>query len=182
MAGRLRTAAALACLSFGASGCATLLGYPPSPPSAEDIARTSEKMAALPRAAQAEIQVRAAVEQIAAAASAITPELRWTWSGDRVEAACAGTYGSAGGIGIGLPRLLAEGSVPADAWPAFQDTARDIARTVGADDMSPGANPPHYHVGFEGSGDLDGGNTVSLNVYSSPGSMTITASTGCRLP
>lgn len=165
-----------------ASGCATLLGYPADPPSEEEIAAVAAEIAALPNSAESELTMRAVVEQVAAAASAIAPDLRWSWSGERKEGPCAGLYATTGGIGVTLPRYVAEGSVAESEWPGLQETARGLAATVDAVDMLPGSNPPHHHVNFESFGGGEWGHRTELAIYSSPGSMTITASTGCRMP
>ncbi|MBF6267611.1 LppA family lipoprotein [Nocardia farcinica] len=183
MPGRLRRALAVAVVVAAVPGCATLFGDPPPPPSPEQIARAADEVAALPRAAEAEQSLRTAVEHIAAAAAAHNPALRWSWSGERAEGPCHGPYASVGGLRVVLPRYLAEGSIPASAWPEFRRVAHEIAAAAGAVDLRPDTStPPHYHLDADGTDGAYWDNQTNLAVFAGPDSMTITANTGCRRP
>ncbi|MFI9412263.1 LppA family lipoprotein [Nocardia gamkensis] len=178
----LRWSAALAVV-VSAGGCATLLGEPAPPPSAEEIATATAELAALPSSEAAERQVAAVVEQIAAAASAIEPALRWTRGEERALGPCYGPYEHTGGRRVVLPRYRADGSLPEGAWPVFQETARDLAASVGATDMLPGgSSSPDRHVTFEGADGAKWDSNTELSVFADTRSMTITATVGCRLP
>ncbi|MBF6300969.1 hypothetical protein IU459_25985 [Nocardia amamiensis] len=179
----LRRLAAFAVVALSASGCATLLGEPDPPPSAEEIAAATAELTDLPSSEVTEQQVTSIVEQIAAAASAIEPALRWSWSEDRVLGPCYGPYAHTGGRRVALPRYLADGGLPEAAWPGFQEIARELAASVGATDMLPGSSSsPDRHVTFEGGDAADWDSNTRLSVFADARSMTITAAVGCRLP
>ncbi|MEU5761381.1 LppA family lipoprotein [Nocardia sp. NPDC047648] len=181
-AAALRWSAALAVV-VSTGGCATLLGEPAPPPSAEEIATATAELAALPASEVAERQVAAVVEQIAAAASAIEPALRWTRSEERALGPCYGPYEHTGGRRVVLPRYRADGSLPEEAWAGFQETARELAASVGATDMLPGgSSSPDRHVTFEGADGAEWDSNTELSVFADTRSMTITATVGCRLP
>ncbi|MEV6325844.1 LppA family lipoprotein [Nocardia sp. NPDC051787] len=177
----LRWAAALAAVA--ASGCATLLDEPAPPPSADEIAVAAAELTDLPSSEATEQQVASVVEQIAAAASAIEPALRWSRSEDRALGPCYGPYAHTGGRRVVLPRYRTDGSLPEAAWPGFQDTARALATSVGATDMLPGSSTsPDRHVTFEGGDGAAWDSNTELSVFADARSMTITATVGCRLP
>lgn len=181
-AAALRWSAALAVV-ISTGGCATLLGEPAPPPSAEEIATATAELAALPSSEEAEQQVAAVVERIVAAASAIGPALRWTRGEERTLGPCYGPYEHTGGRRVVLPRYRADGSLPEGAWPGFQETARDLAASVDATDMLPGgSSSPDRHVTFEGADGADWDSNTELSVFADTRSMTITATVGCRLP
>ncbi|WP_063022706.1 LppA family lipoprotein [Nocardia niwae] len=174
--------AALA-VAVSTGGCATLLGEPAPPPSAEEITAAATVLAGLPSSEVAEQQVASVAERIAAAASAIEPGLRWSRSEDRALGPCYGPYEHTGGRRVVLPRHRAEGSLPQEAWPGFQETARALAAAVGATDMLPAAaSSPDRHVGFAGSDAAEWDSNTELSVFADARSMTITATVGCRLP
>jgi hypothetical protein len=178
----LRWSAALAVV-VSTGGCATLLCEPAPPPSAEEIATATAELAALPSSEVAEQQVAAVVEQIAAAASAIEPALRWSRAEERALGPCYGPYEHTGGRRVVLPRYRADGSLPEGAWPGFQETARALAASVGATDMLPGdSSSPDRHVTFEGADGAEWDSNTELSVFADTRSMTITATVGCRLP
>lgn len=180
--GALRWSAVLA-VAASTGGCATLLGEPVPPPSAEEIAAAAAELAGLPSSEAAERDVESVVERITAAASAIEPGLRWSRSEDRALGSCYGPYEHTGGRRVVLPRHRAEGSLPPDAWPGFQETARVLAWSVGATDMLPAADSsPDRHVTFEGSDAAKWDSNTQLSVFADARSMTITATVGCRLP
>ncbi|WP_169810471.1 LppA family lipoprotein [Nocardia arthritidis] len=181
-AAALRWSAALA-VAVSTGGCATLLGEPAPPPSPEEIAAATAELAGLPSSETAEHQVAAVVEQIAAAASAIEPALRWTRSEERALGPCYGLYEHTGGRRVVLPRYRADGSLPEGAWPGFQETARAPAASVGATDVLPGGgSSPDRHVTFEGADGAEWDSNTELSVFADTRSMTITATVGCRLP
>ncbi|WP_051020850.1 LppA family lipoprotein [Nocardia araoensis] len=181
-AAALRWSAALA-VAASTGGCATLLGDPAPPPSAEEIATATAELADLPASEVAERQMSSVVAEIADAASAIQPALRWTRSEDRAEGPCYGPYAHTGGRRVVLPRYRAEDSLPDGAWPGFQETARVLAASVGATDMLPGsASSPDRHVTFEGPDGAEWDSNTELSVFADARSMTITATVGCRLP
>ncbi|WP_051023321.1 LppA family lipoprotein [Nocardia pneumoniae] len=168
--------------ALAASGCATLLGEPAPPPSADEIAAATAELTALPSSEVAEHQVASVVEQIAAAASAIEPALRWSRSEERALGPCYGPYAYTGGRRVVLPRYRAEGSLPEQAWPGFQETARALAASVGATDMLPGgSSSPDRHVTFEGGDGAEWDSNTELSVFADARSMTTTATVGCRL-
>lgn len=172
---RGRRVTVLAVVAWLATGCTILLGEPPPPPSAEEIAAAADRMAALPRSAEATRLLNDAVTQIAAAASAIEPRLVWSWGEPGGQFGCGGVYETIGGVLVALPRYVADGPIPPSAWPEFRETARALAAAAGADVMEPDfSTPDNHHVGFEGS--------ASLSIYTDYASTTITAGTGCRFP
>ncbi|WP_162272696.1 LppA family lipoprotein [Nocardia lijiangensis] len=175
--------AALAVVALTIGGCATLLGEPAPPPSADEIAATTAELTDLPSSEAAERQIASVVDQIAAAASAIDPALRWSRSEDRALGPCYGPYAHTGGRRVVLPRYHADGSLPEGAWPGFQETARALAASAGATDMLPGGNSsPDRHVTFEGADGAEWDSNTELSVFADARSMTITATVGCRLP
>ncbi|WP_159846849.1 LppA family lipoprotein [Nocardia sp. CY41] len=153
--GALRWSAAFA-VAASTGGCATLLGEPAPPPSAAEIAAARSELVGLPASEVAERQVASVVEQIAAAASAIEPGLRWSRAEDRALGPCYGPYEHTGGRRVVLPRYRADGSLPQAAWPGFQETARVLAASVGATDMLPAAasSPEARHLRGAGCGGL----------------------------
>lgn len=164
-------------------GCATLLGEQGPPPSADEIAAAAAELTGLPSSEAAERQLAAVIDQIAAAASAIEPELRWGRNGDRAFGPCYGPYEHTGGRRVVLPRYRADASLPEGAWPGFQETARVLAASVGATDVLPsGASSPDRHVTFEGADGAEWDSNTELSVFADARSMTITATVGCRLP
>ncbi|MGW4325023.1 LppA family lipoprotein [Nocardia sp. NPDC004573] len=179
--GVLRWSAAFA-VAAATGGCATLLGEPAPPPSAAEIAAARSELAGLPVSEVAERQVASVVEQIAAAASAIEPGLRWSRAENRALGPCYGPYEHTGGRRVVLPRYRADGSLPQAAWPGFQETARVLAASVGATDMLPAASSPDRHVTFAGPDAAAWDSNTQLSVFSDARSMTITATVGCRLP
>ncbi|WP_280315312.1 LppA family lipoprotein [Nocardia abscessus] len=179
----LRRPAVLVVAALTASGCATLLGEPAPPPSAEEIAAATAELADLPSSEVAEQQMASVVERIAAAASAIEPALRWSRSEDRALGPCYGPYAHTGGRRVVLPRYRADGSVAEEAWPGFQETARALAASAGATDMLPGSSSsPDRHVTFEGGDGTKWDSNTEVSVFADTRSMTITATIGCRLP
>lgn len=181
-AAALRWSIAVA-VAASTGGCATLLGEPAPPPSAEEIAAATAELTGLPSSEAAERQMAAVIDQIAAAASAIEPELRWSRSEDRALGPCYGPYEHTGGRRVVLPRYRADASLPQGAWPAFQETARTLAASVGATDVLPGGSAsPDRYVTFEGADGADWNNNTELSVFTDARSMTITATVGCRLP
>ncbi|MFC8531306.1 LppA family lipoprotein [Nocardia sp. NPDC057227] len=173
--------AALLAAACSVSGCATLLGYPPDPPSPAEYDAAAAEVAALPRSGESERALLDAVERIAAAATALAPGLEWRSDPERprVEGGCGGVYGPTGGVNVGLANRIAAGTIPADRWFELQQTARELAAAVGADDMRPGSGtPPNHHVTFDGARESDPG----ISLYADYRSLTITAHTGCRLP
>ncbi|MGK8505718.1 LppA family lipoprotein [Nocardia asiatica] len=178
-----RRCAALVLAASTASGCATLLGEPAPPPSAAEIAAATAELAALPSSESAERQVASVVEQIAAAASAIEPALRWSRSEERALGPCYGPYAHTGGRRVVLPRYRADGSLPERAWPELREAARALAASVGATDVLPGADSsPDRHVTFGGADGAEWDSNTELSVFADRRSMTITATVGCRLP
>ncbi|MET8778703.1 LppA family lipoprotein [Nocardia sp. NPDC004654] len=178
----LRAIAALAVIGLTVGGCATLLGEPAPPPSADEIAAVSAELTELPSSEVAEHQVASVVEQIVAAASALEPTLRWRQTEDRAIGPCYGPYAHTGGRRVVLPRYRTEGSLPAAAWPGFQETARALAVSVGATDMLPGgSSSPDRHVTFQGGDGARWDSDIELSIFADARSMTITAVVGCRL-
>ncbi|MFD8250346.1 LppA family lipoprotein [Nocardia sp. NPDC059691] len=178
----LRWSAVLAVAAW-TGGCATLLGEPAPPPSPEEIAAAAAELAGLPASEVAEQRMASVVEEIANAASAIEPALRWIRSEDRAVGPCYGPYAHTGGRRVVLPRYRADGSLPAGAWPGFQETARALAASVGATDMlSSAASSPDRYVTFEGPDGAEWDSNTELSVFADARSMTITATVGCRLP
>ncbi|WP_435590734.1 LppA family lipoprotein [Nocardia sp. bgisy118] len=179
----LRRLAALAVVVLTTGGCATLLGEPAPPPSADEIAAATAELTDLPSSEVAERQLTAVVDQIAAAASAIAPALRWSRTEDRALGPCYGPYEHTGGRRVVLPHYRADGSLPNGAWPGFQETARALAASVGATDMLPGADSsPDRYVTFEGWDGAKWDSNTELSIYADARSMTIAATVGCRLP
>ncbi|TQM26523.1 LppA family lipoprotein [Nocardia bhagyanarayanae] len=179
----LRSIAALAVACLTTGGCATLLGDPAPPPSADEIAAVTAELTELPSSEVAEQQVASVVEQIAAAAAALEPALRWSRIDDRAIGPCYGPYAHTGGRRVVLPRYRTDGSLPAAAWPGFQETARALAASVGATDMLPGgSSSPDRHVTFEGGDGARWDSNTELSILADARSMTITATVGCRLP
>lgn len=172
---------ALLVAACSVSGCATLLGYPADPPSPAEYDAAAAELAALPRSAESERALLDAVERIAAAATALAPWLAWSPDPERprVAGGCTGVYGPTGGVNVGLAHRVAPGTIPPDRWFELQQTARDLAAALGADDMRPGTGtPPNHHVTFASARDSDPG----ISLYADHRSLTITAHTGCRLP
>lgn len=179
----LRWPAVFAVAALAGSGCATLLGEPVPPPSADEIAAVTAELTDLPPSEVVEQELASVVEQIAAAASAIQPALRWSRSEDRALGPCYGPYAHTSGRRVVLPRYRADGGLPEGAWPRFQETARVLAASVGATDMLPGNNSsPDRHVTFEGGDGAAWDSNTVLSVFADGRSMTITATVGCRLP
>ncbi|MGV9817482.1 LppA family lipoprotein [Nocardia xishanensis] len=179
-AARLAAVSAVAVLTTG--GCATLLGEPAPPPSTAEIAAATAELTDLPSSEETERQLAAVVDQIAAAASAIDPALRWSRTEDRALGPCYGPYEHTGGRRVVLPRYRTDGSLPAGAWPGFQETARALAASVGATDMLPGDSAsPDRHVTFEGGDGAEWDSNTELSILADARSMTITATVGCRL-
>ncbi|MGK8522643.1 LppA family lipoprotein [Nocardia asteroides] len=179
----MRWLAVLAVAASTASGCATLIGDPASPPSADEIAAASAELTALPSSETAQRQVAWVVEQIAAAASAIEPALRWSPSDDGALGPCYGPYEHTGGRRVVLPRYRADGSLSEEAWPGFQEKARALAASAGATDMLPGgSSSPDRHVTFEDAAAAEWDSNTELSIFADARSMTITATVGCRLP
>jgi len=180
---RCPRAIALAAVVWLATGCTILLGEPPPPPSPEEIAEAAERVAALPRSAEATRLLRDAMTQIASAASAIEPRLVWSWGEPGGEFGCGGAYETIGGVRVTLPRYVADGPIPPAAWPEFRETARALAAAAGADVMEPDfSTPANHYVDFEGTDGTFLENRTSLSVYTDYASSTITATTGCRFP
>ncbi|MCP2315392.1 Lipoprotein [Nocardia amikacinitolerans] len=179
----LRSIAALAVACLTTGGCATLLGEPAPPPSADEIAAAAAELTELPSSEVAEQQLASVVEQIVAAASALEPALRWGFSEERGIGPCYGPYAHTDGRRVVLPRYHAEGSLPDAAWPGFQETARELAASAGATDMRPGgSSSPDRHVAFEGGDGAAWDSNTELSIFADSRSMTITAVVGCRLP
>ncbi|WP_431950478.1 LppA family lipoprotein [Nocardia lijiangensis] len=179
----VRLHAALVVVALTTGGCATLLGEPAPPPSADEIAAATAELTDFPSSESAERQVSSVVDQIAAAASAIDPALHWSRSEDRALGPCYGPYAHTGGRRVVLPRYHADGSLPEGAWPGFQEAARALAASAGATDVLPGGNSsPDRHVTFEGADGAEWDSNTELSVFADARSMTITATVGCRLP
>ncbi len=182
MSYRIRRAIAVSAVASVSSACATLLGFE-DPPSPEQIESAAAELATLPSLTASEEALRTVVEQIVAAASAVAPQLRWSRHGDRDQGPCSGPFEQAGGVLVQLPEHRAECTLPDAEWPAFQQTARELAAEIGARTVQRGfREPPEYYVGFEGSEGRSWHNQTRVHITAVPGTVTITANVGCRIP
>ncbi|GAB2699670.1 LppA family lipoprotein [Nocardia thraciensis] len=141
-------------------------------------AEAARRLQQWPSLEDTEAQMRAVVEQIAAAASELVPGLKWDWVDDRLrDDSCIEPFDRTAGQMMNLQNYWARQPIPDDQWPQFLDRARAIAATVGATAPDAMQNHPGKHdIWFSNPAD---GATIKI---ATSAATVISARTGCRLP
>ena len=159
------------------TGCAMLTEDPYAPTSAEDTARAAEVLVELPSLEAVESTLTAAIEEIAAGATALDPALHWEWSRERNRGGCWPPYDQTDGRLTYLPSLVTDSVRIADEhWPRIFELTRDVAAKIGATKVQTLQNSSAHH-------DVRFYDETGLSVrIGSKIAATITGDTGCRLP
>lgn len=141
----------------------------------EEIAAAETALRTWPSLEETETQVTTAVQQIADAATAISPTLSWKPDRPREQGGCPDAYGKTDGLSIET-QFLVSGTPIADAdWPRVLQSARDIASAIGITEIEVRADQPGNHDVKLYSND---GNKIYLG---SLDAAVLRARTGCRL-
>lgn len=173
---RWMTAVAVAAV-LTLTGCGSdVLDNPYDKPGPAVTADAAAILESLPSLEDTEVQVRTAVERIAAFVDTLVPRREWTWTRDRSAGGCLGRYGDTDGESVYSKNYLSKGPIPDAVWPAIFEQARTLAAAVGATEYETFHDDPGNHdVRFYSP------EFTSITV-SSRGNAVISSSTGCRLP
>ncbi|MFD1811001.1 LppA family lipoprotein [Rhodococcus gannanensis] len=142
----------------------------------EEIADAAAILPTRPTLEVTEAEITAAVLQIADAAGAIAPELRWEWKRERSQSSCGGAFGKTDGREVDLPNYVSAVPIPDTAWPAVLQAARDILTPLGITNLTVYVDKPGDHDVIFTS---DDGRHVDLGTKVAA---LVSAGTGCRLP
>ena len=167
--------ASIAVIAFTSTGCHMDQPYAPTPPS--DAANAVAELKALPTLEQTEAQVKAAVDEIAAATSAVVPLAKWEDLHGASTDICEHPYEQSDGKRMFLPdRVAANVAVSEADWAKIFQIAKDASAKVGATDIQAMHDEPgHHDVGFYGPAGL----FIKVGYQ---GNLGISGYTGCRLP
>ncbi|RDI68019.1 LppA family lipoprotein [Nocardia pseudobrasiliensis] len=167
-------AALAATLMMG--GCSMNDQREPTDPA--ETAAAAQRLRQRPTLEDSERQLQRVVEQIAAAATELVPELRWRWEREKTRLDCPPPYDRTDGRMLELALYVTpDQPIPDRLWPQFIERIRPIAATVGA--TAPNAvqdRAGRHDVRFVNP---DDGTTIKVG---SQVATVIGATVGCRLP
>ena len=168
-------AALAATLTLLTTACGDLMGNPYNHTD-DEIAAAAAQLPSLPTLEETEAELTAVVVQIADAATAIAPELRWEWQDERSQGGCGGAFSKTDGLKIYLQKLVTPVPISDAAWPRVLQAARDIGAPFGITELTVRVDKPGDHDVVLTS---DSGDRIMLG---SKVNALISAHTGCRLP
>lgn len=170
-----RTVLLLATMAILTTGCGDTMDTPYDHTD-DEIAAAAALLPTLPTLEDTEAQVTAAAQQIAAAATAVSPTLQFAPGRDREQGGCSGAFGKTGGLTISTRFLVSPTPIPDADWPRVLQAARDIAAPLGITELEVRADQPGRHDVMLYSED---GNKIWIDSLEGA---VVSAKTGCRLP
>lgn len=167
--------AAVAAILLTATGCHVAKPYEPTP--STDTTKAVTDLKALPSFEDTQAQVQAAVNEIAAAVTALIPAAQFEDLHGGTTDACEQPYEQTGGKRYFLPdRMAANVAVSEGDWAKIFQAAKTSAAKLGATDIQAMHDQPGNHdVGFYGPAGL----FIKVGYQ---GNVGISGYTGCRLP
>jgi hypothetical protein len=167
--------AATVAVLLAVTGCHVPRPYEPTPPS--QAAQALQQLKALPSLEDTTAQVRAAMDEITAAASRLIPSITWETPHEGSTGNCERPYEQTDGQRYFPPLRVAENvAVSEQDWAAILEAARASAAKLDATDVAVMKDQPANHdVWFTGP------TGISIKV-GYRGNLTVSGYTGCRLP
>ncbi|WP_405178684.1 LppA family lipoprotein [Nocardia sp. NBC_01377] len=157
------------------TGCGETMLDGPQTYSPAEVRQAAENMRTWPSLETTEQQVTTAIQQIADSASAINPTLQWQWRRDRNSSGtCSGAYEDTDGWYVTTQLLVSDTPIPDTDWPQILQSATQIARSFGMDQVGVLIDRPGHHDVSFGSPD---GNTLRFATFKTA---VLDATTGCR--
>ncbi len=170
-------AAGLCVAALVMTGCDDVNKDSYKPSSLDETARAAEVLAGLPSLEETEPTITAAIEKIAAGASAVDPRLQWTWQNGRSQAGCAPPFEQTAGQLVYVADYVSNSAPIQDQdWPRIYELARATASSIGATQVEVLEDEPGHHV---------------VRLYNETGTAirlgtkvaaSLAGETGCRLP
>lgn len=111
----------------------------------EEISAAEERMRSWPSLEKTEGVVATVVQQIADAAAAIAPTLRWESVDARSQGGCRVPYAKTAGVSVFLPDMVSDTPIPDADWPAVLQVARRIAAENGITEIEVRVDKPGDH-------------------------------------
>ncbi|WP_280235024.1 LppA family lipoprotein [Nocardia cyriacigeorgica] len=160
------------------SGCGSRLDDPDHPPTPDEIAHAEAMLRNLPSVQDTEHQLFALIQQIAAGAETVAPELDWEVKVDRGQntLGCPGPYSKTNGVSMATDSSYSSTPITDDRWPEVLRVSRDLAAQHGITTLTVRADEPgHHDITLHSP---DHGNEITIGTREAA---LITGLTGCRL-
>ncbi len=144
--------------------------------SADETHRARERLRTWSSLETTEQSLLTAIREIADAATALDPAVRWRWRRERgVSGTCPGPYENTAGRFVTTWSFVSDIPIADAHWNRLLRKATDIAANLGMDRVEIVADAPGNHdVSFTG----DGGNLLRCGTFEAA---VLRATTGCRL-
>lgn len=161
-------------VTLATTGCHVENPDAPTPPTAATNAL--DELKSLPSLEETTQQVRAAMNEIASAATKVVPELQFLPVNGEETGNCEKPYEQTDGKRLFLPDEVASGQISEANWTTILAAAKAAAAKLGATDVQVMKDAPANHdVWFEGP-------TGIFIKIAYRDSLVVSGYTGCRLP
>lgn len=166
--------AALVSTALLATGCHVNNPYQPTDPT--EATKAAAALTSLPSLEDTQAQVEAAIVGLGGQITAIAPTVLWEWRFDNSRTDCNPPFEQSDGEEVLLRKYVSDTPVPEQSWGQVFDVAKQVARSLGATNLTVFKDAPNNHdVQFTS----DTGTTLR---FGSQSSALLTGTTGCRLP